>query len=908
MGMIIYNNTAALFALNENKKNEKGLAKTLKKAASGMKLNSAGDDASGYSISEKLRVKLRALDQNDRNVKNGTALLQTASGAVQEQVSLLKTIRQKVIDANNDTNTEADRATIQKEIDQYYDQMSDIVYNTEYNGEKILMGNAVAESVTSWDILGTPVLAENSEIEGLFPDLQFDSLDGQLGPFATFGKETDSPRWDGYKEDLVVPSDIVGTDVNPRGTRMSGGKENELTIDLSAYSFSSNDKTALADMAFKITYPTNNNQYHDDIVFVLTTDKTKKYAEAGNKATNIDISSCSSVNDVANAIKDAINKTAGVKDGYDVQVENGKVILTTKSSGFPHSDANSDEYYNVEGLQLKSVTYHPQTSWFGSDGKLRGGTNAVYETVTTTTKPSDSDASPGQSTSYHLVTAATQAKVDIPRSSATFASTALTIHYCEQGEKQVHGYRYDKPAVGYLIFENGNGCRYDKDTNCYYVGKDYEGTFGEEMNMTISLTAGNMTATANVGDYASDGNGFYIEDGIEGYDAASQLEGISNAKSGERAYWDIDLSGYSTSDVEQVISNCLGKALYGYAYSLHEFIDTGSTSGMDAICKCYSSPIDLNDVREAVSKGKSVAEAFADVMNKGMGSSTLLGADGKTVTGVRFYASVAGEAGNSEYMYEKKGELRHYTIDWQNWADTQGITDIPAALHEKGFRFYCATDSSQWVNVRFINGKDSLDDDRPGSGNAANNIKTVTIDVEGIDNISDLVSKINDDLGNYLQNVYKHNFNITFDSQNGTTTIYDERRHTVMVNGTTNSRYPNQQEKGAKIGSGLLDNVMKSTRDIYVNDLVIQHTDKSNMNIHVKIPQTSLDQIFGYKEGSHHISEYNVMTKEMREKLLGVPPDKGILDKGVDYLLDAQTLIGAQIVHMEIADDNITAQ
>ena len=84
MGMSIYNNLTAMSALHENNRNEKSLAKMLKRAASGMKINSAGDDASGYAISEKMRVKLRALEQNDRNVKNGASMLRTASGAVQE--------------------------------------------------------------------------------------------------------------------------------------------------------------------------------------------------------------------------------------------------------------------------------------------------------------------------------------------------------------------------------------------------------------------------------------------------------------------------------------------------------------------------------------------------------------------------------------------------------------------------------------------------------------------------------------------------------------------------------------------------------------------------------------------------------------------------------------------------------
>lgn len=221
-------------------------------------------------------------------------------------------------------------------------------------------------------------------------------------------------------------------------------------------------------------------------------------------------------------------------------------------------------------------------------------------------------------------------------------------------------------------------------------------------------------------------------------------------------------------------------------------------------------------------------------------------------------------------------------------------------MHEKGIRFYCPTDASQWVNVRFVNGFSDLDAERPASGNAKVDIKTLTIDLSAVDSVETLVETIDTKLGDYLKNKYKHNLLVTSDPKTGTTTIYDQRRKKVR----NNTGYDNQ-EKGAKIGTGIMDNIIKSNRNIYVNDLVVQHTDKASMNIHVRIPQTSIDQIFGYKEGTRHISEYNVMTKDMRDKLLGIPPDKGILDRGINYLLDAQTTIGAQMNHMDYADSNI---
>ena len=106
--MVIFNNMAAMSALNEAKRNDGTLGKVIKKAASGMKINSAGDDASGYSISARMKVRLRALNQDDENVRKGESLLRIAEGAIQSQMNLLKTVKERVINAHNDTNTDVD--------------------------------------------------------------------------------------------------------------------------------------------------------------------------------------------------------------------------------------------------------------------------------------------------------------------------------------------------------------------------------------------------------------------------------------------------------------------------------------------------------------------------------------------------------------------------------------------------------------------------------------------------------------------------------------------------------------------------------------------------------------------------------------------------------------------------------
>ena len=139
MAMVVKNNMSAVNTLNTLNKNQSELSKSLQKVSSGMKINSAGDDASGMAISERMRVQIRALDQDDMNTVNGSALMRTAEGAVQSTIEILKTLKDKAISAANDTNTDEDRALIQKEVDKLIDQIDDNALTT-YNGMYLVDG------------------------------------------------------------------------------------------------------------------------------------------------------------------------------------------------------------------------------------------------------------------------------------------------------------------------------------------------------------------------------------------------------------------------------------------------------------------------------------------------------------------------------------------------------------------------------------------------------------------------------------------------------------------------------------------------------------------------------------------------------------------------------------------------
>ncbi len=159
MAMVIANNMAAMLTLGEVNKNNNALGKQLKKVSSGMKINSAGDDASGYAISERMRVQIRSLEQDIRNSQNGISLMKVAEGAVSSTIEILRTFKEKALDAANDTNTDIDRATIQKELDEFIDQVDDNALVT-YNGKYLINGEMQVKLETDRELM---IAALNTE-------------------------------------------------------------------------------------------------------------------------------------------------------------------------------------------------------------------------------------------------------------------------------------------------------------------------------------------------------------------------------------------------------------------------------------------------------------------------------------------------------------------------------------------------------------------------------------------------------------------------------------------------------------------------------------------------------------------------------------------------------------------------
>ena len=139
--MIVQHNMTALNANRQLGVSNSSLAKSTEKLSSGYRINRAGDDAAGLSISEKMRGQIRGLNQASTNAQDGVSLIQTAEGALNEIHSVLQRMRELTVQAANDTNVSADRTAIATEQTALMAEIDRISSQTEFNTMKLLNGS-----------------------------------------------------------------------------------------------------------------------------------------------------------------------------------------------------------------------------------------------------------------------------------------------------------------------------------------------------------------------------------------------------------------------------------------------------------------------------------------------------------------------------------------------------------------------------------------------------------------------------------------------------------------------------------------------------------------------------------------------------------------------------------------------
>jgi len=230
--MIVNNNVPALRTFNTLAATNSALARSIQKLSTGLRINSAADDAAGLAISEKMRAQIRGLDRAVMNSQDGISMIQTAEGALNETHSILQRMRELSVQSANDTLTQQDRAYIQLEIDQLREEVTRIGNTTQFNTKKLLDGSA-AVNWSSSD-LGLRAIING----GLRTIDQFGQKESAEGNFRIEVRELNRGAEEHLKTNIFRLKHNVGT-VEGTGdenqfTRLQGAQASTAVIGFSA--------------------------------------------------------------------------------------------------------------------------------------------------------------------------------------------------------------------------------------------------------------------------------------------------------------------------------------------------------------------------------------------------------------------------------------------------------------------------------------------------------------------------------------------------------------------------------------------------------------------------------------------------------------------------------------------------
>ena len=141
MALTVNTNIASLTAQRALVGTNRSLQTSMARLSTGLRINSAKDDAAGLAISDKMTTQIRGMNQAVRNANDGISMAQTAEGAIQESTNLLQRMRELAVQAANGTYGDEERASLNDEFNQLQQEISRIATSTEFNGKQVLMGD-----------------------------------------------------------------------------------------------------------------------------------------------------------------------------------------------------------------------------------------------------------------------------------------------------------------------------------------------------------------------------------------------------------------------------------------------------------------------------------------------------------------------------------------------------------------------------------------------------------------------------------------------------------------------------------------------------------------------------------------------------------------------------------------------
>ena len=147
--MVINHNMSAMYSQRSTNLTNVAAQKNMEKLSSGLKINRAGDDASGLAVSEKMRSQIRGLNKASENAQNGLSFIQTTEGYLQETTDVIQRIRELAVQSSNGIYTEEDRMQIQVEVSQLNAEVDRIASQAQFNGLNMLTGRFARDEGTN---------------------------------------------------------------------------------------------------------------------------------------------------------------------------------------------------------------------------------------------------------------------------------------------------------------------------------------------------------------------------------------------------------------------------------------------------------------------------------------------------------------------------------------------------------------------------------------------------------------------------------------------------------------------------------------------------------------------------------------------------------------------------------------
>ncbi|MBP3285156.1 MAG: flagellin [Clostridia bacterium] len=302
--MRINTNLMALNAQNKLRNNQTNVEKSIQKLSSGLRINSAADDAAGLAISEKMRAQIRGLSQAQDNAQDGISLIQTAEGALQQTTDILQRMRELVIKAQNTgVLTDDDRTSITTEMSTLRDEIDRIATSTTFNSKKLLDGTLAVQRGTG-DTFGTLGIVDvvNANVSTTYT---FTATAGDRATVSYFDSISGSTVT--VYSDIVMGATTVKGKVNfaDAGIMLNFGKEG-----IAVGSF--NGKTIVTageEEGAKADFKIGANTYDEDILSIGIGDMSSKGLNMNADGTkfSIDISTAETANTTLDVIDYAID-------------------------------------------------------------------------------------------------------------------------------------------------------------------------------------------------------------------------------------------------------------------------------------------------------------------------------------------------------------------------------------------------------------------------------------------------------------------------------------------------------------------------------------------------------------------------------------------------------------------------